>query len=42
MLALGVVSALRQAVQAFLPEGAEVELKVPCTPEAVLRALSGM
>ena len=42
MLALGVVSALRQAAQAFLPKGAEVELKVPCTPEAVLRALSGM
>jgi xanthine dehydrogenase large subunit len=41
MLALGVVTALRQAVKAFLPAGAEVELKVPCTPEAVLRALTG-
>ncbi|MCA9550470.1 MAG: xanthine dehydrogenase molybdopterin binding subunit [Myxococcales bacterium] len=41
MLALGVVTALRHAVAAFLPAGAEVGLKVPATPEAVLRAVMG-
>lgn len=39
MLALGVVTALREAVAGFLPDGAEVDLAIPCTPEAVLRAI---
>jgi xanthine dehydrogenase large subunit len=39
MLALGVVTALSEAVAAFAPEGAEVDLAIPCTPEAVLRAI---
>ena len=39
MLALGVVTALREAVRAFAPEGAEIELAIPCTPESVLRAI---
>jgi xanthine dehydrogenase large subunit len=38
MLGLGVVSALRQAIAAFGP--GEVELKIPCTPEAILRAVA--
>ncbi|HEY8378028.1 MAG TPA: xanthine dehydrogenase molybdopterin binding subunit [Nannocystis sp.] len=38
MLALAVVSALRQAIAAFGP--GEVELKIPCTPEAILRAIA--
>ncbi|MCY1011043.1 xanthine dehydrogenase molybdopterin binding subunit [Nannocystis pusilla] len=37
MLGLGVVSALRQAIAAFGP--GEVELGIPCTPEAILRAV---
>jgi xanthine dehydrogenase large subunit len=41
MLALGVVTALRQALYASLPEGEHrtVPLQLPATPEAVLRAL---
>jgi xanthine dehydrogenase molybdopterin-binding subunit B len=38
MLALGVVSALRQAIAGFGP--GEVELKIPCTPEAIVRAIA--
>lgn len=37
MLGLGVVSALRQAIAAF--GSGEVELGIPCTPEAILRAV---
>lgn len=37
MLAIGVVTALRHAVGAF--GSREVELAIPCTPEAVLRAI---
>ncbi|MCY1056954.1 xanthine dehydrogenase molybdopterin binding subunit [Nannocystis sp. SCPEA4] len=37
MLGLGVVSALRQAIAAFGP--GEVALQIPCTPEAILRAV---
>jgi xanthine dehydrogenase large subunit len=39
MLALSVVAALRHAVAAFGPKGREVELAIPCTPEAVLFAV---
>jgi xanthine dehydrogenase large subunit len=39
MLAIGVVTALRQAVSAFGPPAVEVELDLPCTPEAVLRGI---
>jgi xanthine dehydrogenase large subunit len=41
MLAISVVSALRHAVSAFGVRGEEVDLRVPCTPEAVLRAVEG-
>src|SRR5690606_36178584 len=37
MLGLAVVSALRQAIAAFGP--GEVALAIPCTPEAILRAV---
>ena len=37
MLAIGVVTALRHAIGAF-GEG-EVELRLPATPEAILRAI---
>lgn len=37
MLALSVVAALRHAVAAFGP--GEVQLQIPCTPEALLRAI---
>ncbi len=36
MLALSVVAALRDAVAAFGPKGREVQLPMPCTPEALL------
>lgn len=39
MLGIAVVTAMRQAIHAFLPEGAELTLNVPCTPERVLRAI---
>ncbi len=39
MLAICVVSALRHAVSAFGPPRTEVELRLPCTPEAILRAV---
>jgi xanthine dehydrogenase large subunit len=39
MLAIAVVSALRHALQSVAGPGREVELAVPCTPEAVLRAV---
>jgi xanthine dehydrogenase large subunit len=39
MLALSVVAALRHAVGAFGPKGREVQLAIPCTPEAVLFAI---
>lgn len=39
MLALGVVTALRHAVGAFSVDGGEVELSIPATPEAILRAV---
>jgi xanthine dehydrogenase large subunit len=39
MLAIGAVTALRQAVLAFGP-GREVELSLPATPEALLRAVT--
>ncbi len=39
MLALSAVSALRHAVSAFGKPGIAVELKMPCTPEAVLLAV---
>jgi xanthine dehydrogenase large subunit len=40
MLALSVVAALRHAVSAFGP--GEVQLAIPCTPEALLRAVGGV
>ncbi|MEX1369040.1 MAG: xanthine dehydrogenase molybdopterin binding subunit [Nannocystaceae bacterium] len=39
MLAIGVVTALRHAIGAFGPRRAEVELSLPATPEAILRAV---
>ncbi len=39
MLALSVVAALRHAVSAFGPAKTEVELAMPCTPEALLFAV---
>jgi xanthine dehydrogenase large subunit len=39
MLAFAVVAALRDAVSAFGPKGREVELAMPCTPEALLFAV---
>ncbi len=39
MLGIGVVSALRQAIGAFASPGHEIELALPATPEAVLRAI---
>ena len=39
MLAIGAVTALRQAVAAFGPGNREVKLRIPCTPEAVLLAV---
>jgi xanthine dehydrogenase large subunit len=42
MLAISAVTALRQAVAAFGPAGKEVELRIPCTPEAVLFAIEAM
>jgi xanthine dehydrogenase large subunit len=39
MLALSAVSALRHAVASWAQPGTPVELKIPCTPEAVLDAV---
>ncbi|MFT3839652.1 MAG: xanthine dehydrogenase molybdopterin binding subunit [Myxococcaceae bacterium] len=39
MLALSAVSALRHAVASWARPGAVVQLKIPCTPEAVLDAV---
>lgn len=39
LLAISVVSALRDAIAAFGPGGVPVELDLPATPEAVLRAI---
>jgi xanthine dehydrogenase large subunit len=39
MLALSTVAALRNAVAAFGPNGREVKLDMPCTPEALLFAV---
>lgn len=38
MLAIGVLAALRQAIQAF-GDGREVQLSIPATPEAILGAI---
>ncbi len=43
MLAIGVMTALQEAVLAFTPAAArEVELRLPCTAEAVLRAIHAL
>ena len=42
MLAIGVVSALRHALGSFARPGQEVQLGLPCTPEAVLRAIHAL
>jgi xanthine dehydrogenase large subunit len=39
MLAISVLSALRHAIGALAPEGTEIDLQSPCTPEAILRAI---
>jgi xanthine dehydrogenase large subunit len=39
MLAIGAVTALRHAIASFGPEGQEVALASPATPEAILRAV---
>jgi xanthine dehydrogenase large subunit len=39
MLALSVVAALRHAIAAFGEPGQPVNLAIPCTPEAILRAI---
>ncbi|WCE64587.1 hypothetical protein PL332_05400 [Acinetobacter baumannii] len=40
MLALSVFSAIRQAVQAAIPENAPLVLNAPATPEEILRAIA--
>jgi xanthine dehydrogenase molybdopterin-binding subunit B len=40
MLGIAVVTALRGAVAAFGARGLEVDLRLPCTPEAILRAIT--
>jgi xanthine dehydrogenase molybdopterin-binding subunit B len=42
MLAIGVITALRQAIQSWGRPGQEVDLRLPATPEAILRAIEGM
>ncbi len=39
MLALSVVAALRHAIAAFGEPGQSINLAIPCTPEAILRAV---
>jgi xanthine dehydrogenase molybdopterin-binding subunit B len=39
MLGIGVVTALRHAISSWGARGQEVHLGLPCTPEAVLRAI---
>lgn len=39
MLAIGVITALRQAILAYGSGAAELSLEIPATPEAVLRAI---
>ena len=39
MLGIGVVTALRHAIASFAPPGRDVTLRIPCTPEAILRAV---
>ncbi len=39
MLAIAAVTALRHAISSFAAPGQEVELSMPCTPEAVLRSI---
>ena len=39
MLPLSVVAALRHAVSAWGPARTEVQLSIPCTPEAILKAI---
>ena len=40
MLAISVVTALRDGIRAFGPPGVPVELGMPATPESVLRAIA--
>ncbi len=42
MLAISVVAALRHAVAAFGESHSEPRLEIPCTPEAILRAIEDM
>jgi xanthine dehydrogenase large subunit len=42
MLAITVVTALRQAIRAFAATPVDVALRIPCTPEAVLRAVEAV
>jgi len=45
MLAISVVGALRHAIRAFAPNSTAanaIDLRVPCTPEAVLRAIGSV
>jgi xanthine dehydrogenase large subunit len=42
MLAISAVAALRHAVLAFAPDDRDLEMSIPCTPEAVLRAVERM
>jgi xanthine dehydrogenase large subunit len=42
MLAISAVAALRHALLAFAPDDRDLELSIPCTPEAVLRAVERM
>jgi xanthine dehydrogenase large subunit len=42
MLAISAVAALRHALLAFAPDDRELTVSVPCTPEAVLRAVESM
>ncbi|MBI4818614.1 MAG: xanthine dehydrogenase molybdopterin binding subunit [Deltaproteobacteria bacterium] len=42
MLAIGVVTALEHAISAFGPAASHVDLRLPATPEAVLRAVESL
>ncbi len=42
MLAISVIPALRHAIAAFAEPGLELRLALPCTPEAILRAIEDL
>jgi xanthine dehydrogenase large subunit len=42
MLAISVIGALRHAIASFGAAALEPRLAIPCTPEAILRAIEDM